>query len=100
MPVNIDYLEGKKVCVVFCQLQNEEAFNKGENPDEGSFKLKCLHGLGNIMDSGKYLRVEGSDGSFSVPPSAYSNIHPNDGTDILKDCEYFVMVKLDHKMEM
>jgi hypothetical protein len=100
MPAVIDYLEGKKVCVVFCQLHNEESFKDGANPEEGNFKLKCLHGLGNIIDDGKYLRVEGPKGSFSVPPSAYNNIHPNDGTDLLEDCDYFVMVKLDHKLEM
>ena len=100
MSMDLSYLEGKKICVVFCQLTNEQAFKDGEEPKEGSFKLKCLHGLGNIIEGGKYLRVEGPDGGFSVPPSAYRNIHPSDGTDLLKDAEYFVMVKLDHKMEM
>jgi hypothetical protein len=99
MGVNIDYLEGKKICVVFCQLQNEHAFKEGQEPKEGDFKLKCLHGLGNILE-GKYLRVEGAETGFSVPPSAYKNIYPNDGTDLLKDSDYFVMVKLDHKMEL
>ena len=99
MAINLGYLEGKKICVVFCQLQNEEEYKNGQDPGEGNFKLKCLHGLGNIID-GKYLRVEGPQGGFSVPPSAYGNIHPNDGTDLLKDSDYFVMVKLDHKLEM
>ena len=98
MPADLSYLEGRKVCIVFCQLKEEETFQKTEIPDEAGFRLKCLHGLGNIVD-GKYLKVEGPQGSFQVPPSAYKNIHPNDGTDMLKDAEYFVMVKLDSKME-
>ncbi|MCM8538369.1 MAG: hypothetical protein NE334_20670 [Lentisphaeraceae bacterium] len=99
MPVQLDYLEGRKICVVFCQLKDEETFKKSEKePEEAGFRLKCLHGLGNIID-GKYLKVEGDQGSFQIPPSAYKNIYPNDGTDILKDSEYFVMVKLDSKLE-
>ena len=99
MPVQIDYLEGRKICIVFCQLKDEETFKEPtQDPEEAGFRLKCLHGLGNIID-GKYLKVEGAQGSFQVPPSAYKNIYPNDGTDLLEDSEYFVMVKIDSKME-
>jgi hypothetical protein len=98
MPVDINYLEGRKICVVFCQLKEEETFKTEDVPEEAGFRLKCLHGLGNILE-GKYLKVEGDQGSFQVPPSAYKNIFPNDGTDILKDSEYFVMVKIDSKMD-
>ena len=99
MALDLNYLEGRKVCVVFCQLKEEETFKtNSENPEEAGFRLKCLHGLGNIID-GKYLKVEGPSGSFQVPPSAYKNIFPNDGTDLLEDSEYFVMVKIDSKME-
>ena len=97
MAQDISYLQGAKVCVVFCQLK-EEPEDKSVEPKEGDFRIKCLHGNGSIID-GKYLKVEGPDGAFSVPPSAYRNIHPNDGTDLLKDCDYFVMVKIDSKME-
>jgi hypothetical protein len=98
MAVNIDYLEGRRVCVVFCQLQNEDKFKNGPAPEAGDFKIKYFHGVGGIVD-GKYLGVTGPAGSFQVPPSAYNNIFANDGTPELKDCEYFVMVKIDSKME-
>ena len=98
MPQDLSYLEGTKMCVVFCQLKDEEEESTKEQ-DEGSFRIKCLHGLGNIVD-GKYLKVEGDNGNFQVPPSAYNRIFPNDGTDLLEDCEYFVMVKIDSKLEL
>lgn len=98
MSVELGYLEGRKICIVFCQLKDEETFQKEDIPEEAGFKLKCLHGLGNIVD-GKYLKVEGPKGNFTIPPSAYKNIFPNDGTDILEDAEYFVMVKIDNKMD-
>ena len=97
MPQDLSYLEGTKMCVVFCQLK-EEVEDKAPEGEDGSFRIKCLHGLGNIVD-GKYLKVEGDNGSFQVPPSAYNRIYPNDGTDLLEDCEYFVMVKIDSKLE-
>ncbi|NQZ56898.1 MAG: hypothetical protein HRT88_05430 [Lentisphaeraceae bacterium] len=98
MAQDINYLQGAKVCVVFCQLK-EEPKDKSIEPEEGDFRIKCLHGNGLIYEDGQYLRVEGPDGAFNVPPSAYKNIHPNDGTDLLKDCQYFVMVKIDSKMD-
>ena len=99
--MDLKYLEGKKMCVVFCQLQDEDQFqDENDMPDEGTFKIKCLHGRGNVFDNGKALRVEGDNGGFTVPASCYGRIYPSDGTDLLKDAEYFVMVKLDKNMEM
>lgn len=90
----LHYLVGKKMCIVFCKLIGEEKLAKGEEPSEGQFQISTLHGRGLLTDKGD-LRVEDNDGGgFTVPHSAYSNIHPSDGTDILKDAEYFVMVKV------
>ena len=64
MPVELYYLEGRKMCVVFCQLKDEETFKSNqENPEEAGFKLKCLHGRANILQ-GKYLKVEGPQWQF------------------------------------
>ena len=98
--IDVTKYEGTKMCVVFCQLQDETTHqDPNQNPEEGNFKIKCLHGNGKVLE-GKYLEVTGPNGSFKVPPSAYERIYPNDGTDLLKDSQYFVMVKLDHKLEM
>lgn len=90
----LHYLVGKKMCIVFCKLVGEENLKKGEEPKDGQFQISTLHGKAKLDDQG-YLRVEDDNGDgFNVPQSAYKNIHPSDGTDILKDADYFVMVKV------
>ena len=94
MPPNIEYLEGKKFCVVFCKLEEEDKFGRCTNEEDPKFKIKTMHGRASIINN-KYVDCMGvGDSKFRVPPSAYDKIFPNDGTDILQDCEFFVMVKV------
>jgi hypothetical protein len=82
---DLRYLEGKKFCVVFIKTENDE-------PD-GAVKMRVMHGRANIDHRGA-LKVEGSNGSFMVPASAYNRVLPADGTPVLEDAEYFVMVRV------
>ena len=90
MTGSFDYLEGKKICIVFVQVLDETA---------GRVKLQCFRGRGNVERG--HLTVVDSNGSlFPVPASASNNVLPNDGTKILKDADYFVLVKADESIEL
>jgi hypothetical protein len=52
-----------------------------------------MHGRASIDHRGA-LSVEASGGSFTVPASAYNRVLPSDGTPILEEAEYFVMVRV------
>ena len=94
MSTELQYLEGRKLCVVFCKLVDEDEHGKCTNEEDPKFQIKTMHGRANVIKN-EYLECVSSEGGkFKIPPSAYDKIFPNDGTDILKDCEYFVMVKV------
>jgi hypothetical protein len=86
MPLDLSYLEGKRFCVVLAKLEDES------NPD-GKVKLKPLHGRANVDKNG-YLALEHPHGSFAVPASTYNKILPSDGTEMLKDADYFVICRV------
>jgi hypothetical protein len=79
------YLEGRKFCVVFVKVLDAVA---------GNVKLHCLHGRANV-EGGRVTCVREDGVQFTVPGSAIGNILPADGTVILKDAEYFVLVRAD-----
>ncbi|MCF7855208.1 MAG: hypothetical protein K9N51_10465 [Candidatus Pacebacteria bacterium] len=86
---DLNHLEGKKFCVVFVKVIDESA---------GKVELQALHGRASI--EAEKLRCYTPEGvCFAVPNSALPNILPNDGTELLKDAEYFVLVKLDPNIE-
>ena len=85
MPIDLSYLEGKKVCVVFVKSGDE-------GQPEGEVKMRCLHGRANISP-GRF-KVEGPNGAFEVPTKAHANVMPSDDTEMLKDSEYFVMIRV------
>jgi hypothetical protein len=93
MPRDLKYLEGRTICVVFCKLQNEDAFGRTRDEENAQFDFKTLFGRASIVDPG-YLEVIGQGMTFRVPPSAYKHIFPNDGTDIIGKAEFFVMIKV------
>ena len=97
--MDLSYLEGKKICVVFCQLKKGIIVDESDPQMEQNFNFQCLHGRANII-KGKQLKIENPEMNFVVPTSCYDRIFPNDGTDILKDAEYFVMVKVDGNIDM
>ena len=84
------HLEGRKFCVVFVQVVDEL---------ERRVRLQCFRGRANI-DGPKIHCVRDDGRSFTVPASACGNILPSDGTPLLGDAEYFVLVKTDPKISL
>ncbi len=82
--MTMQYLEGRKFCVVLVKEVPENS---------ASARLQCLHGRASV-ENGSLFLIDPQGGKFPVPNSALHNIMPSDGTALLKDAEYFVMVKL------
>ncbi len=57
-------------------------------------RIQCLHGRASLDPQGRLELMAEGGFKFSVPNSALPNILPSDGTAMLRDAEYFVMVKL------
>jgi hypothetical protein len=89
MPQSLEYLEGKKLCVVFVRVLDKV---------RGRVRLQCFRGRANI-DRDRLNVVDSNGAVFPVPSSATHNVLPNDGTRILGDADYFVLVKTDEKIE-
>ncbi len=90
MKGNFDYLEGRKFCVVFVKVLDL---------DTQSVQLRCLRGRASI-DEGRIHVVAPSGNLFTVPGTAMATVLPNDGTELLKDAEYFCLVKVDENIEL
>jgi len=88
MPPNLKYLEGRKFCVVFIKVL-DAATEK--------VQLQCLRGRASV-EPGRLTVVHERGGMFTVPSSALPNILPSDGTALLQDAEYFVLVKTDENI--
>ncbi|MFO7822191.1 MAG: hypothetical protein R6V56_09100 [Lentisphaeria bacterium] len=86
---SLDYLEGRKFCVVFVKVIDEQA---------GKVELQCMHGRASVAD-GKLTCITPEGTGFTVPNTALPNVLPNDGTEMLKDAEYFVFVKTDPNLD-
>ena len=80
--VDLRHIHAKRFCVVFVN---------GDDPEKVT--LRTLHGFANISNEG-LLSVEHDDGAFAVPPSCYRMVLPSDGTELLKDAEYYVFCKV------
>ena len=85
MAQDLDYLEGRRLCVVFVKVVDG---------DKGKVKCQPVHGRANVEGS-KLSVVTPEGASVAVPRTAHSTIMPNDGTEMLKEAEYFVLVKMD-----
>ena len=78
------HLEGRKFCVVFVQVDEAAA----------KVRLHCFRGRASL--DGPRLQCVGEDGRvFTVPATASGNVLPSDGTALLGDAEFFVLVKAD-----
>ena len=84
-----NYLEGKRFCVVFVQVLD---------PTTGKVRLHCFRGRASI-ERGRLTVVDRHGTVFAVPSSAWGNIMTNDGTKLLQDAEYFVLVKADEEID-
>ena len=85
MAGQFQYLEGRKFCVVFVKVMDAVA---------GNVKLHCLHGRANV-EGGRITCVRQDGVQFTVPGSAIGSILPADGTALLRDADYFVLVRAD-----
>ena len=90
MNYNIEQLKGKKICAVYCRQQDD-------NPNSDKMQISTLHGIAKIKNNGLYIDV-GSGNPIPIPQTSYKNIFPNDGTQMLKDAQYFVMIKVHGKL--
>ena len=90
MPDNVDYLEGKKFCVVFVKVVD---------PVKERVQLQCFRGRASI-ERGKLNVIDPQGAVFTVPGSAMGNILPNDGSKLLRDAEYFCLVKMDDNIDL
>ncbi len=90
MPPPLDYLEGKKLCVVFVKVLE---------PSTGRVQCRALRGRAAINQG--HLDVMTAKGAiFTVPSSAYGTVAPNDGTKLLGDADYFCLVKVDPNIDL
>ncbi|OGV71241.1 MAG: hypothetical protein A3K19_32380 [Lentisphaerae bacterium RIFOXYB12_FULL_65_16] len=90
MSDSLAYLEGKRLCVVFVQVVDQATER---------VRLQCFRGRANI-ERGRLVVVDQNGTVFPVPSSATRNVLPSDGTKILRDAEYFVLVKADEGIDL
>jgi hypothetical protein len=84
MTDKLKYLEGRPFCMVRMRVL-DVATDKVE--------LVPIHGVAKVQPDG--LVVEENTGEqHMVPHSALDTIYPSDGTELLKDAEHFVIVKI------
>jgi hypothetical protein len=89
MAADLRYLEGKKFCVVFVKVLDVKTER---------VSLQCLRGRADVS-AGRLNLVNESGAVFTVPSTAHANILPNDGTKLLRDADYYVLVKTDDNIE-
>ena len=84
------YLEGRKFCIVFVKVIDLES---------EKVQLRCLRGRASV-ERGKVHVVAPRGSMFTVPQTALNTILPSDGSPILKDAEYYCLVKVDPNIEL
>ena len=87
----LDHLEGRRFCVVFVKVLD---------PASGKMQFQCLRGRADIRRDGRLFVVAPGGAEFQLPSSAYGMIQPSDGTEMLKDADYFVLVKTDPRIDL
>jgi hypothetical protein len=88
--MDLSHLEGRTFCVVFVKVLDEV---------RQRVQMQCFRGRASI-ERGRLNVVAPGGAVFAVPSSAYPSILPNDGTKLLKDAEYFVLVKTDPSLRL
>jgi len=89
MSLSLHHLEGHRFCVVFVKVLDTT---------DGKVQLRCLRGRADVR-GGRLDVVTAGGAVFSVPSSAHGSIQPNDGTALLRDAEYFALVRVDDTMD-
>ncbi len=90
MNIPPEKLEGRKLCVVFVKVLDEAS---------GKVQLQCLRGRANV-ERGRVSVVDEKGFSFMIPGTASNQILPSDGTPLLRDAEFFCLVKLDNAIDL
>ncbi|NMA42010.1 MAG: hypothetical protein GX946_01360 [Oligosphaeraceae bacterium] len=90
MSKSLAYLEGRKFCVVFVKVIDAASER---------VQLRCLHGRASI-EKGRINVVAPSGNLFTIPGTAMATVMPSDGTALLKDAEYFCLVRVDDNIEL
>ncbi|MEI8078945.1 MAG: hypothetical protein WCH61_04865 [bacterium] len=88
MSQSLAYLEGRRFCVVFVKVLDSP---------EGKVQLRCFRGRADVR-GGRLAVVTGTGAVFAVPSSAHGSIQPHDGTVLLRDADYFALVRVDDTM--
>jgi hypothetical protein len=90
MAVPLKRLEGRKFCVVFVKLLDAATER---------VQLQCLRGRASV-DRGKVSVYNEHGAVFTLPSVSLKNIMPSDGSELLRDAEYFCFVRVDDSMEL
>ncbi|MBO7741664.1 MAG: hypothetical protein J6S21_03840 [Victivallales bacterium] len=87
---NLEYLQGRRFCVVFVKVLDAAT---------GRVQCRCLRGRANLNNGHLELMQERGP-VFTVPATALPTIQPSDGTALLRDAEYFCMVKVSDNIDL
>ncbi|MBP5639155.1 MAG: hypothetical protein J6X55_06735 [Victivallales bacterium] len=90
MPISLEKLEGRKFCVVFVKVIDAASER---------VQLQCMRGRASV-DRGRVSCIDSNGQAFQLPSISINNILPSDGTPILKDAEYYCLVKVDKSIEL
>jgi hypothetical protein len=80
----LNNLEGTRFCLVQMIVLDQ---------DTQRVKLVPIHGVAKILPD-RLVVEEPSGSQHVVPDSALPSILPSDGTELLKDAEHYVIVKI------
>ena len=80
----LSHLDGTRFCLVGMTVLDEKT---------QKVKLSPIHGTAKILPD-RLVVVEPSGTQHVVPDSAIPSILPNDGTELLKDADHYVIVKI------
>ncbi len=86
-----NYLEGRKFCVVFVKILD------GSEP-KSKVQMQCLRGRASV-ERGRVSLVTAAGGQFTIPGTAMARILPSDGSELLKDAEFYVIVRTDPNID-
>ena len=84
MTERLKYLEGRPFCIVRMRVL-DLATEKVE--------LVPIHGVAKVLPDSVVVEEDTGE-QHMVPHSALESIYPSDGTELLKDAEHFVIVKI------
>jgi hypothetical protein len=90
MASRFDYLEGRRFCVVFVKVLDVS---------RERVQLQCFRGRASV-ERGRVNVVAANGGVFTLPGTSVNNILPSDGSRLLRDAEYFCLVKTDESIEL